>query len=40
MKRNGYRYRRPKNDLGYLQDKDAKLIGWQTEANQVIFRRS
>lgn len=24
MKRKGYRYRRPKNDLGHLQDKDAK----------------
>ncbi|MEO0133011.1 MAG: IS630 family transposase [candidate division WOR-3 bacterium] len=24
MKREGYRYRRPKNDLGHLQDKDAK----------------
>jgi transposase len=24
MKREGYRYRRPKKDLGHLQDKDAK----------------
>ena len=24
LKRNGYRYRRPKYDLGHLQDKDAK----------------
>ena len=24
LKRKGYRYRRPKQDLGHLQDKDAK----------------
>jgi transposase len=26
LKRKGYRYRRPKHDLGHLQDKDAKAV--------------
>ena len=38
MKRKGYRYRRPKHDLGHLQDKEAKAQA--AELLEVLKKRS